>query len=125
MKPHQPLLRKQESRMPSRQPSSNRPSFSFMKVVVPDKEPGRRSVSPFRFPLRHSGSIENRSVSPSPPVNKQLCRVEPRRAVSACRRAEVTNREREMESCTKRSKHLFKALISVHTSRKQVLLHKH
>ncbi|KAL0427492.1 UNVERIFIED_CONTAM: protein ABIL2 [Sesamum latifolium] len=117
--------------MPSRQPSPNRPSFSFMKVVVPDKEPGRRSVSPFRFQLRRSGSIENRSVSPSPPVNKQLkvshlqCRVEPRRAVSACRRAEVTNREREMESYTKRSKHLFKALISAHTSKKQVLLHKH
>ncbi|KAK4420339.1 protein ABIL2 [Sesamum alatum] len=125
MKPHRPLLiRKEESRIPSRQPSPNRPSFSFTKVLVPDKEPGRRSVSPFRFPLRRSGSIENRSISPSPPVNKQLWKVEPRRAVSACRRAETTNREREIESYTKRSKHLFRALISVHTSRKQLVHNK-
>ncbi|KAI3469096.1 hypothetical protein Pfo_025759 [Paulownia fortunei] len=118
MKPDPPLLRKEKSRMPSREPSPTPLSFSFTRAV-PNKETRKRSVSPFRFPLSRSGSVSKRSVSPSPSVSKQQCPSEPRRAISACRNHEMPNREREIESYTKRSKHLFKALISLHRPRKE------
>ncbi|KAK6140650.1 hypothetical protein DH2020_025608 [Rehmannia glutinosa] len=120
-KPDPSLLRKQQSKkMPSREQSPNPLSFSFTRVV-PNKEAGRRSISPFRFPLNRLESDCKRSVSPSPSLSKSRCPSEPRRAISACRRQEMTNKEREIESYTSRSKQLFKAMISVHWSRKETV----
>ncbi|KAK6162203.1 hypothetical protein DH2020_002044 [Rehmannia glutinosa] len=120
-KPDPSLLRKQQSKkMPSREQSPNPLSFSFTRVV-PNKEAGRRSISPFRFPLNRLESDSKRSVSPSPSLSKSRCPSEPRRAILACRRQEMTNKEREIESYTSRSKQLFKAMISVHRSRKETV----
>lgn len=111
----QTLMRKEDSR---REASPNPLSFSFTnKEAV-----GRRSVSPLGLPFNLS--ISRRSVSPSPSLNRgQQAWEGPRRAMSACRRREMSNsnREMEMESYTKKSKHLLKALLSLHQSTKAIL----
>ncbi|KAL7149845.1 hypothetical protein ABFS83_05G068700 [Erythranthe nasuta] len=119
IKPQSPLLRKGTSRISSSESSPNPANFSFTRVIS-NKEAGKRSVSPFSFPLKRSGSVASRSVSPSPSNNKHRSPSEPRRGVfSAQNKHEmVTSKEREIESYTKRSKHLFKALLSIHRSRK-------
>ncbi|EYU45257.1 hypothetical protein MIMGU_mgv1a012015mg [Erythranthe guttata] len=107
------------SRISSSGSSPNPANFSFTRVIS-NKEAGKRSVSPFSFPLKRSGSVASRSVSPSPSTNKHRSPSEPRRGIfSAQNKHEmVSSREREIESYTKRSKHLFKALLSIHRSRK-------
>ncbi|KAG8382534.1 hypothetical protein BUALT_Bualt05G0087400 [Buddleja alternifolia] len=117
IKPPQPSLRKGNSRVPLTESSPNPHSFSFTRILS-NKESGKRSVSPLRFPLKRSGSVANRSVSPSPFENKHRYPTEPRRAISVLSRPE---RETEIESYTKRSKHLLKALLSVHRSRKEIV----
>ncbi|KAK4422956.1 protein ABIL2 [Sesamum alatum] len=114
-----PLSRKGQSRISSSESSPNSPNFSFTRVTS-NKEARKRSVSPLRFPLMRSGSVAHRSVSPSPSDNKQRSPSEPRRALSVFTKPEMSNREREIQSYTKRSNHLFKALLSVHRSRKDI-----
>ncbi|KAL3647651.1 hypothetical protein CASFOL_008619 [Castilleja foliolosa] len=118
-KPNPPLLRKQQPTimMPSREQSPDPRSFSFTRPV-PNKEAGKRSISPFRFPLNRSGSDSKRSDSPSPSVSKLRAASEGRRAISASRGQDMTKREKEVESYTSRSKQLFRALVSSHRSGK-------
>ncbi|KAI3453356.1 hypothetical protein Pfo_010019 [Paulownia fortunei] len=118
IKPQPPLLRKGSSRISSSISSPNPVNFSFTRVIS-NKEAGKRSVSPLRFSLKRSGSVANRSVTPSPSDNKQRSPSEPRRAISVGAKPEMTNREREIQPYIKRSKHLFKALLNVHRSRKE------
>ncbi|KAL3619513.1 hypothetical protein CASFOL_037083 [Castilleja foliolosa] len=98
--------------------SSPRPvNFSFTRFAS-SKEPGKRSVSPLRFSLKRSGTVANyRSVSPSSFDQKRSPSV-PRAAISVSSKPETRNTERETEPNTKRSKHLFRALLDVHWSRK-------
>ncbi|KAK4400278.1 protein ABIL2 [Sesamum angolense] len=67
-------------------------------IIPPSWLQGMRSVSPLRFPLMRSGSVANRSVSPSPSDNKQRSPSEPQRAISVFTRPGMTNREREIQS---------------------------
>ncbi|KAL3649625.1 hypothetical protein CASFOL_006028 [Castilleja foliolosa] len=92
-KPNPPLLRQQQPRimMPSREQSPDPHSFSFTRPV-PNKEAGKRSISPVAS--------------------------EPRRAISASRRQDMTKREKEVKSYTSKSKQLFRALVSGHRSGK-------
>ncbi|EPS63873.1 hypothetical protein M569_10913 [Genlisea aurea] len=78
--------------------------FDFTKSI-PSKKTVRRSISPFRFPLRRSESGDDggRSTSPNPSQRH-------RRSVSAFRRS-----ERKDETSTRtRSMQLFKAMVTVH-----------
>lgn len=112
MQPQQPLSRKGLSMVPFPQ---NPVNFSFTRGMS-KKERGKCSVSPLGFPLMRSGSVANRSVSPSPFDTKQRSPSEPRRAMSVHR-----NREggQIVESYTKRSNNFFKALLNAHRSRKE------
>ncbi|GER43676.1 ABL interactor-like protein 4, partial [Striga asiatica] len=98
---------------------------SFTKIV-PNKEAekiGRRSISPFRLiPRNRPASDTKRSLSPNL-ISRPRWPSEPRRAVSECRRQQETkNRDKkEMETyTTSASKQLFKALINVHRSGKDI-----
>ncbi|KAL3817901.1 hypothetical protein ACJIZ3_003806 [Penstemon smallii] len=112
LKPQPPLLRKGNSRMLSSESSLNPLTFSFTRPMISNKEAGKRSGSPLRFSLKRSGSV-GRSDSPSPSAKR--CPSEPRRAFIP--RHEMTKSEKEMESYTRKSKHLFQALLNVHRSR--------
>ncbi|KAL8539977.1 hypothetical protein ACS0TY_001544 [Phlomoides rotata] len=110
-----PSLMKKESRK-ALSPSPTRFSFTTQKG------PERRSVSPLRY---LTGSVIKRSVSPTPSLNKWRIASEPRRAVSAGRKrhdSTVRTTKETEESYTKRSKHLFKALLSLHHSKKETAL---
>ncbi|KAK6122555.1 hypothetical protein DH2020_043700 [Rehmannia glutinosa] len=118
IKPQPPWLRKGPSRISSSGSSPRPTNFSFTRFMS-SNEPGKRSVSPLRFSLKRSGSVANRSVSPSPAHYKPRSPSEPRRAISEHTKPEMRNRESEIEPYTKRSKNLFKALLNVHQSRKE------
>ncbi|XP_073130639.1 protein ABIL2-like [Henckelia pumila] len=114
------ILRKGLSRITSAENSPISKVFSYTRVVSDRSESGRCSVSPLRFPLRRSGTIPYRSMSPSPSNKEHKCRLEPRRAISVCRRSEMRNPERDIESYVKKSSHMLKAFLNIHRSRKEL-----
>ncbi|CAA0811212.1 Protein ABIL2 [Striga hermonthica] len=90
--------------------------FAFHRFTS-NKEPGKHSFSPLGFSLKRSGSIANRSVS-SNPTSYKRSPSEPRRSLSLHVNREIANSGMETEPYTKRSKHMLKALLDVHRSRK-------
>ncbi|KAK6146477.1 hypothetical protein DH2020_020346 [Rehmannia glutinosa] len=86
-----------------------------------DEKTNEFSATNIRFSCieQRSGSVANRSVSPSPAHYKPRSPSEPRRAISEHTKPEMRNRESEIEPYTRRSKNLFKALLNVHRSRKE------
>ncbi|KAA8528212.1 hypothetical protein F0562_035537 [Nyssa sinensis] len=110
VEPHSSLIRKGHSKLPSSESSSSPLTFSFTRVA-PNKEREKRAVSPYRFPLKHSGSLV-RSISPNPSTAKQRYPSEPRRSVSLSTYAE-RDRTKEMEQYSKKSTRFFKALLSM------------
>ncbi|XP_075495159.1 protein ABIL2-like [Primulina tabacum] len=112
------VLRKGQSRITSVENSPISKIFSYRRVMS-DKESGRCSVSPLRLLLRRSGTIQYRSMSPSPSDEEHKRPLDPRRAVSVCCRSEMRNRERDIESYVKKSGHMFKAFLNIHRSRKE------
>lgn len=121
LNPQPPLSRKGHpvQHIPSSESTLNPSNFSFMRVMS-KKETGKRSVSPLRFFLKRSGSVADRSVFASSYNSKQQSPSEPQRAMSVHRIGEMRNREGQIvESYAKRSKHLFKALLNAHRSRKE------
>ncbi|KAL1568866.1 protein ABIL2-like [Salvia divinorum] len=122
LKPQPPLSRKGHPRVSLDEPSQNPAHFSFMRAMS-KKETGKRSVSPLSFPLKRSGSAAKRSVSPTPLYSNQQMRwqspTEPRRAMSVSRIGDTKREGQMIESYTKRSKNLFRALLSAHRSRKE------
>ncbi|CAH9124902.1 unnamed protein product [Cuscuta epithymum] len=99
-------------------PNPNPQAFSFMRNA-PTKEVEKRSHSPLRFMIKRSGSYANRSDSPTP-YNQQRCPSAPRRMVHA-----NTNQARhdpqDLELQSKKAKHMLKALLNIHKSKKGVV----
>ncbi|KAL2543795.1 Protein ABIL2 [Forsythia ovata] len=121
LKSHPPFSRKGHSRQPSSEFSPSSLTFSFTRNL--SIKTGKRSISPLRFSIKRSGSITNRSRSPSSMSNKQQCPSEPRRAISMSTKPEI-NRGREIDQYKKKSNNLFKALLSIHRSRKESIPNK-
>ncbi|XP_047976759.1 protein ABIL2-like [Salvia hispanica] len=122
LKPQPPLSRKGHPMVPSDEPSQNHSHFPFTRAMS-KKDTGKRSVSPLSFPLKRSGSSAYRSVSPTPLYSNQQMQwqspSEPRRAMSVCRIGGVKREGQIVESYTKRSKNLFRALLNAHRARKE------
>ncbi|KAG9154988.1 hypothetical protein Leryth_012176 [Lithospermum erythrorhizon] len=109
-----PLPRKSNDSGPLSTESSPSPTgFSFTTNTSKNKEQGKRSVSPFRLALKRSGSVIMRSNSPSSTRNPS----EPQRSVI---RSVNPPRSIEQEDLySKKSRHIFKALLSMHRPRKE------
>ncbi|GAA0163441.1 hypothetical protein Leryth_005203 [Lithospermum erythrorhizon] len=108
-----PLPRKSNSTGPSSTESSPSPTaFTFLVNTFKNKEQGKRSVSPFRLGLKRSGSFNMRS-NPS----SSLIPSEPRRSV--IRSVNPARSSEQEDLYSKKSKHLFKALLSMHRPRKE------
>ncbi|KAL1556371.1 protein ABIL2-like [Salvia divinorum] len=120
LKPQPPLSRKGRPVVPAERPSQSHAHFPFTRAMS-KKDTGKRSVSPLSFPLKRSGSsaYRYRSVSPTPLYSNQQSPSEPRRAMSVCRIGGVKREGQIVESYTKRSKNLFRALLNAHRSRKE------
>lgn len=88
-----------------------------------NRRPENRQTSPRQFPLPRSGSLMQRSTSPSHPNAKKRCPSEPRRTVSLSTQAE-RERTKDMERYSSKSKRLFKAMLSLRKSKKDVTLYK-
>ncbi|CAH9068820.1 unnamed protein product [Cuscuta europaea] len=98
-------------------PKPNPQAFSFMRNA-PSKEVEKRSHSPLRFMIKRSGSYANRSDSPTP-YNQQRCPSAPRRMVHApINQARHDPQDLELQS--KKTKHMLKALLNIHKSKKEV-----
>ncbi|XP_071918672.1 protein ABIL3-like isoform X5 [Coffea arabica] len=116
-RPRPALMRRGRSEPPPSELSPRPLSFSFVKVTS-DKEVGKRTASPFRLPLKRSGSVANRSTSPNSSAAQQRCPFETLRASSMSTNPD-RNKGKEIELYSRKSKHLFRALLSIHRSRKQ------
>uniref|UniRef100_A0A5B6ZS16 Protein ABIL2-like n=1 Tax=Davidia involucrata TaxID=16924 RepID=A0A5B6ZS16_DAVIN len=114
--PRSSLIRKGHSRLPCMESFSSPVTFSFSRSAS-SKGLEKWSVSPVRFPLKRSGSLVSRSVSPNPSNAIQRYPSEPPRSVSLFTHAE-RDRTKEMEQYSKKSRRLFKALLSMHKSKK-------
>ncbi|XP_022733556.1 protein ABIL3-like [Durio zibethinus] len=82
-----------------------------------------RSTSPRHFPLPRSGSLMQRSTFPSNPNTTKRYPSEPRRTVSLSTLAE-RERSKDMEQYSSKSKRLFKAMLSLRKSKRDVTLYK-
>ncbi|XP_059276358.1 protein ABIL3-like isoform X1 [Lycium ferocissimum] len=105
--------------------SPNPLNFSFTRVAS-TKEVGNRSVSPLKFGLNRSGSVNRsvsplmrfgsairRSISPSTSNIRQRCPSEPRRAISMSINPE-RNSAKDMQNYARKSKNLLTAFLSRH-----------
>ncbi|OMP02899.1 hypothetical protein COLO4_10744 [Corchorus olitorius] len=88
-----------------------------------NKKPENRSTSPRRFPLLRSGSVMQRSTSPSHTNAKRRYPSEPRRTYSLCSVAE-REKGKDMEQYSSKSKRLFKAMLSLRKSKKDITVYK-
>ncbi|XP_052209618.1 protein ABIL2-like isoform X2 [Diospyros lotus] len=110
--PNSYLLRKWHSRLPTVGVASNSGTFAFARTAS-HKETGGGAVSPYRFLLRRSGSVSANSVIPnSSNSSRQRWPSEPRRSASLSANAE-RDRTKEIQQYSKKSKPLFKALLSI------------
>ncbi|XP_075103055.1 protein ABIL2 isoform X4 [Nicotiana tabacum] len=125
-KPHsyKPKYMKRHSKISWTDASPNPLNFSFTRVAS-TKEVGKRSVSPLKFALKRSGSV-NRSVSPlmrfgsvisrsiSPSTSNNKCPSEPRRAVSLSINPE-RNGAKDIQDYSRKSKNVLTAFLSLHS----------
>ncbi|KAA8520982.1 hypothetical protein F0562_011655 [Nyssa sinensis] len=94
VEPRPSLIRKRHSRLPSMESSSTPVTFSFTRAA----------------------SSKGRSISPNPSNAKQRYPSEPRRSFSLSTHAE-RDRTKEIEQYSKKSRGLFRALLSMHKSK--------
>ncbi|XWS48778.1 hypothetical protein CRYUN_Cryun13aG0105500 [Craigia yunnanensis] len=106
----------------SPQPLPRQAPHLFTSISM-NQRPESRSTSPRCFPLPRSGSLMQRSTSPSQPNAKKRYPSEPRRTVSL---STLTEREsaKDMEQYSSKSKRLFKAMLSLRRSKKDFTLYK-
>ncbi|XP_012439804.1 protein ABIL2 [Gossypium raimondii] len=83
-----------------------------------------RSNSPRHFLLPRSGSVMQRSSSPSHSNAKKRWPSEPRRTVSMSTSLAERERAKDMEQYSSKGKRLLKAMLSLRKSKKNVTLHK-
>lgn len=127
-KPHpsKPKYMKRHSKISWTDASPNPLNFSFTRVAS-TKEVGKRSVSPLKFTLKRSGSVNrsvsplmrfgsviSRSISPSTSSKKVRCPSEPRRAVSLSINPE-RNGAKDVQDYNRKSKKLLTAFLSLHS----------
>ncbi|XP_019266735.1 PREDICTED: protein ABIL2-like isoform X2 [Nicotiana attenuata] len=122
-KPHPSKPKYMHSKISWTDASPNPLNFSFTRVAS-TKEVGKRSVSPLKFALKRSGSV-NRSVSPlmrfgsvisrsiSPSTSNKKCPSEPRRAVSLSINPE-RNGAKDIQDYSRKSKNVLTAFLSLH-----------
>ncbi|KAK4365505.1 hypothetical protein RND71_016863 [Anisodus tanguticus] len=123
--PSKPKYMKRHSKISWTDASPNPLNFSFTRIAS-TKEVGKRSVSPHKFGLKRSGSVNRsvspltrfgsavrRSISPSTSNIKQRCPSEPRRAISMSINPE-RNSAKDMQDYARKSKNLLTAFLSRH-----------
>ncbi|XP_004245491.1 protein ABIL2-like isoform X1 [Solanum lycopersicum] len=126
-KPHPsiPKYMKKHSKNSWTDASPNPLNFSFTRVPS-NKEVGKRSISPLKFGVKRSGSVNRsvspltrfgsavtRSISPSTSSIKQRCPSEPRRAMSMSINPE-RNSAKDMQEYARKSKNLLTAFLGRH-----------
>ncbi|KZV40929.1 hypothetical protein F511_05174 [Dorcoceras hygrometricum] len=92
--------------------------FSYSRVLSDGESVRCSAVSPLRL-LRRWSTIPYRSTSPNP-SSRGTSPLEPRRAISVCRRSEMRNQERDVESYVQKSSHVFEAFLNRHQSRQEL-----
>ncbi|PHU28110.1 Protein ABIL3 [Capsicum chinense] len=123
--PTKPKYMKKHSKISWTDASPNPLNFSFTRVASTN-EVGKRSVSPLKFGLKRSGSVNrsvsplmrfgsaiSRSISPSTSNVKQRCPSEPRRAISMSINPE-RNSAKDMQEYARKSKNLLTAFLGRH-----------
>ncbi|MCD7450912.1 hypothetical protein HAX54_008974 [Datura stramonium] len=123
--PSKPKYMKRHSKISWTDASPNPLNFSFTRVAS-TKEIGKRSVSPLKFGVKRSGSVNrsvsplmrfgsavSRSISPSISNNKQRYPSEPRRAISMSINPE-RNSAKDMQEYARKSKNLLTAFLGRH-----------
>lgn len=105
-KGHRPPLPRRNHKPSTVENSQNPQAFSFTRVAS-NKEGGKRSHSPLRFILKRSGSNANRSASPSACNQQQNL-------------DQAKTNQQDLQLQSKKTKHMLKALLSIHRSHKGV-----
>ncbi|XP_059444599.1 protein ABIL2-like isoform X2 [Corylus avellana] len=116
------VIRKSHSALWSPQSSSRPETFQFTKVAS-CRARENRSVSPYRFPFIRSGSLVRRSTATNYSTANKRYASEPRRSVSLSIHAEREGTKAIVQNSGK-SKGLFKALLSMHKSKREGILYK-
>ncbi|KAK8599206.1 hypothetical protein V6N13_077138 [Hibiscus sabdariffa] len=101
-----------------------RKSPKFFTSISMNQRQENRSTSPPRFPLPRSGSLMQRSSSPSHSNSKKRWPSEPRRTVSLSTSIAEREKVKDMEQYSSKSKRLFKAMLSLRKSKKDVTVYK-
>ncbi|XP_047332306.1 protein ABIL3-like isoform X2 [Impatiens glandulifera] len=86
-------------------------TFAFAKTSN-NKQLERRASSPLRFPLKRSGSV-NRSISPMPNSSKQWTPASEPPSSASMRKPAERDKTKEIQLYSKRSRNLFRALLSM------------
>lgn len=107
--------------MQSPQSVSRQGNFLFT-TLSPNNKTEKRSTSPFGLSLLRSGSALKRSISPN--YSRKRYPSEPQRSASLSTHAARERASNDMEQYASKSKRLFKALLSMRTSRKDGALYK-
>ncbi|XP_040986382.1 protein ABIL2-like isoform X1 [Juglans microcarpa x Juglans regia] len=116
------VVRKGHSALWSAQSSSRSGAFQFTKAAS-KKALEKRAVSPHRFPFIRSGSLANRLTTINSSTDRPRHPSEPRRPVSSFIHVEREG-TKEITKHSGKSKPLFKALLSMHRSKKEGMLFK-
>ncbi|XP_018835219.2 protein ABIL2-like isoform X4 [Juglans regia] len=111
------VVRKGHSALCSAQSSSRSGAFQFTKAAS-KKALEKRAVSPHRFPFIRSGSLANRLTTINSSTDRPRHPSEPRRPVSSFIHVEREG-TKEITKHSGKSKPLFKALLSMHRSKKE------
>ncbi|KAF8412101.1 hypothetical protein HHK36_000056 [Tetracentron sinense] len=101
-------------------PSPRPGNFSFSGIMS-NKEPDKRTVSPYRFPLLRSGSLSSRPTA-TKSSNARRYPSEPRKSASMPLPAE-RHGPKEIEQHPNKSRRILKALLSRRKSKKDDMLY--
>ncbi|KAE8683901.1 hypothetical protein F3Y22_tig00111166pilonHSYRG00297 [Hibiscus syriacus] len=111
-----------ELRSPQHLPRKSPKLFTSISM---NQRQENRSTSPRRFPLPRSGSLMQRSSSPSHSNSRKRWPSEPRRTVSLSTSVAEREKVKDMEQYSSKSKRLFKAMLSLRKSKKDVTVYKY
>ncbi|KAL4347646.1 hypothetical protein GQ457_17G022540 [Hibiscus cannabinus] len=110
-----------ELRSPQHLPRKSPKLFTSISM---NQRQENQSTSPRRFPLPRSDSLMQRSSSPSHSNSKKRWPSEPRRTVSLTTSIAEREKVKDMEQYSSKSKRLFKAMLSLRKSKKDVTVYK-
>ncbi|XP_039056639.1 protein ABIL2-like [Hibiscus syriacus] len=111
-----------ELRSPQHLPRKSPKLFTSVSM---NQRQENRSTSPRRLPLPRSGSLMQRSSSPSHSNSRKRWPAEPRRTVSLSISMAEREKVKDMEQYSSKSKRLFKAMLSLRKSKKDVTVYKY